>query len=184
MQFVWFAVIGLAVLVLAGPILGLVSVALSVALVLLPFVLIGFLAWAIFHAAVRGPHAALGQLREMEAKGHQVVRHYGGRVAPVLAWPFRAAAGVLGGVMLLVGWLSKTAWSSFWFLVEVALVAAAGVGVGAALGWVLARPPDVGAAVVSHALLGGALAAGVGLVLTFRERRAARAAAARPAFHG
>src|SRR5262245_11021380 len=164
------ALLGFGVVVLAGPLIGLLSVVLSFTAIVLAFAFVGFMVWALFQALFKGQRVALDGVREIGIKGKDVVQQYGGKVVPILTWPFRAVGSTLGGLLLVAAWLFKSAWVSFWFVAEVALVAAVGVLVGAAVGWTVGKPPDGEAAIVSNAVLGGALAATVGLVLTLRER--------------
>jgi hypothetical protein len=92
----------------------------------------------------------------------------------VLTWPFTAARGLIGGLLLVCAFLLKSVWTSFWFVAEVATVAVVGVLVGGIVGWATANPADVEATMVSHAAIGGALATVVALFLSVRERWADR----------
>jgi hypothetical protein len=153
-----FALIGFGVVMLAGPILAVLSV-------VVPFALVGFLVWGLFALVFQGKRL---DWREVGAQ----VRQVGGAGLRLAAAPLRAFSGVLGGVLLVTWFLWRKFWGTVWFVVEIALLAVTGVGVGALVGFLnRAQHPNLEVAVVGNAIIGGALAAVAGIVMTVLEKR-------------
>jgi hypothetical protein len=169
-----FALLGFAVIVLAGPIVGILSALLSIAAVLAAFGIVGYAVWTIYQTALKGPEAAFAELRAVREEGRNLINRNGGSLKSLVTKPLHAVWGLVGGLVLICAFLLKSAWTSFWFVTEVAIVAVVGVMVGGAFGWGMAHPPDIQASAVSHAALGGVLAAIVGVILSLRERLANR----------
>jgi hypothetical protein len=88
--------------------------------------------------------------------------------------PLKAIHSMIGGLLLVTVFVLRAAWTSFWFLTEVAIVAVVGVLVGGGLGYATAEPSTVEATTISYAVIGGVLAALTGAGLTLRERQVAR----------
>jgi hypothetical protein len=72
-----FALLGFAVVLLAGPIIGVLSVLLSVGAVVLLFAVVGFLVWGAFQAAVKGPEAAMNGLKDVGERGQAFLNDHG-----------------------------------------------------------------------------------------------------------
>ncbi len=169
-----FALIGLGVVILAGPVIAILSVLLSIGAVVLPFALVGFLVWALVHTAVKGPQGAIDRLQDVQNRGQDMLKNYGGNVKSMLTWPLQAFRGLFTGLLVIAAFVLRSAWTSIWFITEVGIVALVGVLVGGVVGWATAQPTDIEAATLSHAAIGGVLAAVAGVVLTLRERHASR----------
>jgi hypothetical protein len=159
-KLVLFSLIGFVVVMVSGPVLALLSV-------VIPFALVGFLVWGAFALVFQGKRL---DWREVGANVHRVAEA-GLRLVAV---PLRAVGGVLGGGLLVLAFLWRRFWGTVWFAVEIALLAATGVGVGALIGFInRAQQPSVEVSVVGNAIIGGALAAVAGVVMSVWEKRGA-----------
>src|SRR5262249_2786665 len=121
-KLVLFSLFGFVVVMVSGPVLALLSV-------VLPFALVGFLVWGLFALVFQGKQL---DWRQLGAN----VRGVGEAGLRLAALPVRAFAGVLGGGLLVLAFLWRRFWGTVWFAVEIALLAATGVGVGALVGFI------------------------------------------------
>ncbi len=169
-----FAILGFAVVILAGPIIGALSVLLSIGAVVLVFATVGFLGWALVQAMLNGPQAAVDRLQDAKLKGQAMLNTYGGNMKTAITWPVQAITTLAGSLLLITVFLVRSVWTSFWFVTEVGIVAAAGTLVGGIVGWWMAQPMQVEATTIAYAAIGGLLAAVTGVLLTWRERQATR----------
>jgi hypothetical protein len=152
-----FSLIGFGVIMLSGPILAILSV-------VIPFALVGFLVWGLFALVFHGK-----RLDWREAGAH--VRQIGGAGLRLAALPLRALSGILGGVLMVAWFVWRKFWGTVWFAVELALLAATGVGVGALVGFInRAQQPTVEVSVIGNAIIGGVLATAAGIVMTLLEK--------------
>jgi hypothetical protein len=171
------ALLGFGVVVLAGPILAVLSVVLSFALVIGSFALVGLLAWGAFQFALHGQQVAWQNIR---ALGQNLGRHaftLGQGLGRVLAFIPRSVGLILTGVLFVVVLVWRMAWTLVRVFAEVAFLALCGLGVGAfvgAAGWLPNQDPNMTVPVC--ALLGAAIAALVGAVLALLPRKTSLAA--------
>jgi hypothetical protein len=168
------ALLGVAVVVLSGPVLALLSVVLSVATVVLSFALVGFAAWSAFQFALHGKDAAWDNIRVM---GQNLGRHTL-TVGQALLRGLAFLPRLLGRVVVGIGWLAWMAlrfvWATVRFVLEVALLAIFGAAVGAVVGAVGMANPETGLTVPVSALAGAIIAALVGAVMALLTRRGGR----------
>lgn len=170
----FLALLGLGVVLLVGPVVAVVSVALSLVVVLLPFVLIGFMVWALFQAAVLGKPVSWEELRGQGGQVFTPLRNLGGILFQWLRYPWRGLAHLGAAITQSGGRVLRVLGSSARVAAEVSLITAGGVLVGALMGFLTASPTSgVEVAVPTNALIGGVLAAVVGIGMAVHERRAA-----------
>jgi hypothetical protein len=160
------ALLGFAVLVLAGPVIGIIGA-------LLPFVLVGFVAWCGFQLISSGPQATW-----------RALRHAGGVLAGAtiktaqfcnraVAFPARTTVRAMQGSKQLAvkAWRGMT--KSAKVGVEGSIVTLSGAAVGALVGlvasWQTHEPYDL--AIPPDALMGAVMAAGVWVAMTVAARR-------------
>jgi hypothetical protein len=148
------ALFGFLAVILAGPVIGLVSVVLSVLLLMLPFAFIGLLLWLPFQALIMGRRIDWGRF------GANVRAVAGG-----LAW---AGGGVLRLAGRALGWVGRTVWALVRFVFTVVLDVAAGALAGGVLGIIGGRMHGDADGRVPVAMLIGA---GVGLVVSLLRSR-------------
>lgn len=156
------ALLGIATVFLSGPILAVASVVLSVALVICLFALIGLLVWAPFYALYAGGDAAVHKVGQMGRALGLGLAHAGRASMRAVALPPRAA-----------WWLARQTGRLGRAAGEVGLVGLSGAGFGALIGLAMAMTQhlDPGTVVPTNALVGGAIAALVGLVFTLFKRK-------------
>jgi hypothetical protein len=166
---------GIAVVFLAGPIVAVASVAISLAGVFLGFALVGFLIWLPVRVAFGGSPVTHGELRSLAGALARDVARLGGSLLHVLALPVLLVGWCTRG-LLAAGWFSlKTAFWVTRFAVGLAFLTLLGAGLGAAWGVVVAvmEHHEPGPSVVMNTLAGAAIAAVVGIVLALPKRKAA-----------
>jgi hypothetical protein len=160
---------GFAALTLSGPILAILSVALSLGVVVLAFAALGFIIWLPFRILAVGHQVAMENMRDV---GHGLGRA-GRQMVRVASFPARMLGRLVAGVFHLAIATVVKAFSAARFLSEVAVVAAAGALVGALVGVTNGTPGhDLDVVIATNAIAGGVIGALVGGVMTFRERRA------------
>jgi hypothetical protein len=169
--FVFFArvgmlgLLGFAVVVLAGPLIGILAT-------ILPFVLIGFVAWCLIQLVHSGPRATWQMLRETgRVAGAATVKvaHGFGRV---FTYPAHTAVRAYHGSKQLAGkaWRGTTAGAKV--AVEGGVVTLSGAGIGLVVGLITsATKQDREFAVPTNIAIGAALAASVWVVMTLMARR-------------
>lgn len=166
------ALLGFGVVILAGPILAVLSVLLSFAMVTLSFALVGFLAWSALQLLLHGRQVAWDNIRGL---GQHLGRHLltlGQGLGRVLAFIPWLVGLILAGVFWLVRFVLRMAWATVRFGTEVAFLALCGVAVGAfvgAAGWLPNQDP--GLTVPMSAIAGGVIAAVVGAVLALLPKK-------------
>ena len=167
---VFLAVLGLGVVVLAGPVIALASVVLSVVLtvgsVLLVFAVIGFVFWAPVYYLYAGREVAGERIGALRKSLRGTIGHLAqiGKQAVVL--PARFVGRLFRGGMYTAKVMGQ-------FVGEVFLVGLTGTAIGAALGLTLAavnnqNPADV---IPINAAVGGGIAAVVGVALALMPKR-------------
>lgn len=173
-KIVFLTVMGFGVVLLSGPILAILSVMLSLGFVALGFAVVGFMVWIPFRMMVVGHEGALQEVHEL---GRGVGRGLGGAgrvTGRVLTFPARVLTAVVMGIFFVLGWMIRKTWLTTRVLLEIGLVAAAGVAGGIAVGVAGVGPAhDPELAIPMNAVLGGIIGALVGIVMMIRERRAA-----------
>ncbi len=168
----FLALIGFGVIVLSGPIIAVLSVVLSFALVLAGFAVIGLLVWVPFRMLTAGRRATVENLRELGRGVGRTALQAGGGVARVLAIPWRLGEQVFGGVVRLTWGTARLAWTTARVLTELSLVTVTGVLAGVAMGLWSGTPGDgFAAGLAFNAAVGGLIGGITGVVLMARERR-------------
>jgi uncharacterized membrane protein len=162
------ALLGFAVLVLAGPVIGIVGA-------ILPFVLVGFLAWCGFQLISSGPQATWRMLRQAGGVLGTATVKTAQFCNRAVAFPARTTVRAIQGTRQLAGkaWRGMTAGAKVG--IEGSIVTLSGAAVGAIVGLLtslqsheaydLAIPPD--------AMMGAVMAAGVWFAMTVLARRKA-----------
>jgi hypothetical protein len=167
------ALLGLVAVVLVGPVIALVSVALSLVLVVLPFAVIGFVVWTLVQIAVGGKHLAWHNLREQGRALQETVRQIVRLSAQVLHAPLRLvkAIGLRAGDV--AGGVWQLAKSGTRLVGEILVITATGFLVGGGVDLVFGpAKQDPGLPVPLNALLGGALGCLAGVAMIVLEKRA------------
>ena len=165
------ALLGLAVVVLGGPVLGLLITLLTFALLVLGFAFVGLLAWGLFLLLFRGRAGVGPQLRELGRLWAATFASLGVLSVRCLTLPVRVLRAVGSGTRRLAGALGRGAWATVRVVTEMVVVTATGAGVGALVGLFLRLEIDPHTAVGRHAVV-GALIAFVGWsVMTAWEKR-------------
>jgi hypothetical protein len=169
----FLALLGVGVVILAGPVIAVASVVLSVVVTLaalvLVFAVIGFLFWAPIYFFYAGREAAGERIGAMGHSLGRMIRQLAhvGRNAVVL--PVRFTGRLLRGGLYTAKVTSQ-------FIGEVALVGLSGAAIGAALGLTLSAMSDQNPAeaIPLNALVGGGIASVVGVALALLPRRSDR----------
>lgn len=167
-KLVLFTFLGVAVVVLAGPLLAVLSVLLSVMLGILWFAAIGFLVWFPFRMLTAGREEALQGARHLGRQCREALRGLGRaglRVLRFFPWSLERVRTGTTHALRLSG---RAAWGTARVGGEVAVVAGCGALVGAAYGAL------AGMVVPLTALAGAVIAGAVGAAMTAHERWAPR----------
>jgi len=157
--------LGFAVVILAGPVIGILAA-------ILPFVLIGFVAWCLIQLLHSGPRATWETLRQagrFTGAATVKVAHGFGRV---FTFPAQTAVRAYHGSRQLAGkaWRGTTAGVKM--AVEGGVVTLSGAGIGLVVGLVTsATKQDREMAVPMNIAVGAALAAGAWVVMSVIARR-------------
>ena len=168
----FLALLGLGVVFLAGPVIAVASVILSVVLtigaLLLVFAAIGFLVWVPAYYFYAGREAAGERIGAMRRSLGATLRGLIQVGARAVILPARFVARLFRGGLYTAKVMGQ-------FVGEVALVGLTGAAIGAAVGLTISamnnqNPVDV---VPINAAVGGGLASVVGVVLAFFPRRSA-----------
>lgn len=169
------ALVGFLAIVFSGPLFALLSVALSLALVVGVFALIGFGIWALIRVLYQGQQLAREDLVALaKSVGHAAQRGVQ-KAGAVLQRPVRFAGQVAGGLLKLSSYVVGTLWSVAGGLVQVVGVTATGVAIGAVVGVITGLPSnELNVTVPMNAVVGGILATLVGASLVIMEKRARR----------
>jgi hypothetical protein len=158
--------LGFAVIVLAGPVIGIVGA-------LLPFVLVGFLAWCLFQLVSSGPQATWRTLRQAGGVVGTATVKTAQFCNRAVAFPARTTVRVLQGTKQLAGkaWRGLTASAKIG--VEGGIVTLSGAAVGALVGLITSWQSHEGydVAIPPDAMLGGLMAAGVWVAMTVIARK-------------
>jgi hypothetical protein len=167
----FLAMLGIGVVFLAGPVIAVASIVLSLVLtvgvIVIAFALVGFLVWAPFYVLYAGREAASEKIGNMgRAIGITLRRlvHIGGRAVTVpahfMASLFRSGLRMTVATARFVG--------------EVGMLGLVGAAIGAALGLALSGSgnQDPAQAVPLNALVGGGIASVAGVVMALLSRRA------------
>ena len=167
---VFLAVLGLAVVVLAGPVIALGSVVLSVVLtlgsLLLVFAVIGFVVWAPVYFLYAGREEAGERIGAMRRSVGGAIQHLVRIGTQAVVLPVRFVGRLFRGGLYTAKVMGQ-------FVGEVVLVGLTGTAIGAALGLTLAavnnqNPGDV---IPINAAVGGGIASVVGVALALMPKR-------------
>lgn len=169
---IFLAVLGFAVMVVSGPILAILSLFLSFAMVVLSFAFVGFLVWLPCHILLVGREAAFANLRVIAQTYGQAIGRLGQTIGRVLTFLPRSSLAIGNGLLALLGFVWRVFRGGVRFLGETAVIAFSGVLVGVVFGVLNARDHNPEAVIAMWAGLGGAMAALVGVTMTLLERRA------------
>lgn len=171
---VFLALLGLAAVVLVGPVIAVLSVAFSLVLVVAPFALIGFVVWLMIQVAVGRHRLAWNNVRQVGQTVADTVRHFSHRAAQVLQAPGRLARAIAGRAAYLAGGLWRLARTGTRVVGEVLLITVVGLLVGGGVDLLFGPPRhDPGLLIPWNAILGGALGCLTGIAMTVLERRRA-----------
>jgi hypothetical protein len=165
------ALIGFGVVVLTGPVIALLSVGLSLAVAVLPFVFVGFCVWTLYRIVMgdRPPWHHWGELASWFGRG---LRQFFHMVFQVLALPLHLVLRLGAGIAHVAGAVLGKTWSFVKVMGEIGVITATGVLVGSLVGVYLgSQHHDMDIAVPTNALVGGALAFLAATVMTVLERR-------------
>jgi hypothetical protein len=163
------ALIGFGAVVMSGPILALLSVALSFALVLLPFVAVGLLVWLPFRFLWRGKEAALQDVQDIRQNVGTAAGGVGRAIGRTITFLPRMAGRLVGFVFSLAWGILRLALSTTRVVIEMAMVTVTGALIGVVAGILTGQ--DLAVAIPTNAVAGGLIGAGAGLVMLIRERR-------------
>lgn len=170
-KLIFLAALGFAVVLVSGPVLAILSVFLSLALVILSFAFVGFLVWLPFHFLFAGKEAALENLRGMAHTFGDALLRLGKMAGQVLRFVPRAG-GKIGDIALgVLGFVLRTVFGTIGFVGETAIVALCGAIVGAAFGLFNGNiHHNLEVAVPMSAALGAAIATVVSTTMTVWEK--------------
>jgi hypothetical protein len=168
-KFGLLALVGFGVVVLSGPILALLSVALSFALVLLPFVAVGLLVWLPFRFLWRGKEAAIQDVHEIHQNVGAAAGGVGRAIGRTITFLPRMAGRLVAFVFSLAWGILRLALSTTRVLIEMSMVTVTGALIGVVAGILTGQ--DLAVAIPTNAVAGGLIGAGAGLVMLIRERR-------------
>jgi hypothetical protein len=159
------ALLGFAVVILAGPVIGILGA-------ILPFVLVGFIAWCLIQLVNSGPRAAWKTLQETgRIIGSATVQVARG-CQRAFSFPAQTAVRVFHGSRELAGkaWSGTT--TGVKMAVEGGVVTLTGAGIGAVVALVTsATKQDRELAMPMDIAVGSALAAGVWVAMTVLAKR-------------
>jgi hypothetical protein len=165
------ALMGFGVVVLSGPILALLSVALSFALVLLPFVAVGLLVWLPFRFLWRGKEAAIQDVHEIHQNVGAAAGGVGRAIGRTITFLPRMAGRLVALVFSLAWGILRLALSTTRVVIEMTMVTVTGALIGVVAGVLTGQ--DLAVAIPTNAVAGALIGAGAGLVMLIRERRTA-----------
>jgi hypothetical protein len=166
------ALLGFGVVILSGPILAILSIAISFGAVVLGFALVGFLVWSFFQFLIYGRQAAWDNMQAFGANAAQAAGSIGRTTGRVLAFPIRILAVVVGGILLAAGFLLKQVWHLLGFLSRTAVLCVLGVFLGLIVGLIAGvANHNMDVAIPTNALIGGGVAVMVSVLLTIFEKR-------------
>jgi hypothetical protein len=163
------AVIGFGVVMLSGPVLALLSVALSFALVLLPFVAVGLLVWLPFRYLWHGRQAAIQDVHEIRQNVGTATGGIWRAIGRTITFLPRMAGRLVAFVFSLAWGILRLVLSTTRVLIEMSMVTLTGALIGVAAG--ILSGHDLAVAIPTNAVAGGLIGAGAGLVMLIRERR-------------
>ncbi len=171
---VLLALLGLAAVVLIGPVIAVLSVAFSLVLIVAPFALIGFIVWLMIQVAVGRHRLAWDSVRHVGRAVAETVQHLSHRAVQVLQAPGRLARAIGSRATLLAGGLWRLARVSTRVAGEVLLITVVGLLVGGGVDLLFGPPRhDPGLLIPWNAILGGALGCLAGIAMAVLERRRA-----------
>lgn len=161
------ALLGVAAIVLSGPILAATSVFLAVAGVVLAFAGIGFMIYTPIHWFLHGREAALQRIKSGTRYLAQGALKVAYGAMHIVAFVPRLLEGLLRGLGAVVSFLWRSVWRTLRLTTELAVLAVVGGAIGAVYMTTMAGPA------VEHALpapmpvaVGAGLAMLTGLVMT------------------
>ena len=163
------AMIGFGVVMLSGPILALLSVALSFALVLLPFVAVGLLVWLPFRYLWRGREVTIQDVHEIRQNVGTATGGIWRAFGRTITFLPRMAGRLVAFVFSLAWGILRLVLSTTRVLIEMSMVTLTGAFIGVAAG--ILSGQDLAVAIPTNAVAGGLIGAGAGLVMLIRERR-------------
>ena len=166
------ALIGFGVVTLFGPFVALMSVLLSFALVLLPFVAVGLLVWLPFRYVTRGKQATLQEVHEVRQNLGQAAGGAWRAIGRAITFVPRMAGRLVAWIFFLAWGLLKLLLSTTRVVLEMALVTLTGAFIGVVAGVLTGH--DLGVAIPTNAIAGGLIGATAGVVMLIRERRTVR----------
>ena len=168
------ALLGLAAVLLVGPVIAILSVAFSLVLVVAPFAFIGFIVWLMIQVAVGRYRLAWDSVRQVGRNVADTVQHAGHRAAQILQAPSRLAREIGLRAANLAGGLWRLARTGTRVVGEVLLITVVGLLVGGGVDLLFGPSRhDPGLLIPWNALLGGALGCLAGIAMAVLERRRA-----------
>lgn len=171
----FLTVLGFCVVILAGPVLALLSVLLSFLLVGFAFAFVGFLVWAVVQVVVGGKQAAWRNIQDLGQAFRNTLSQFGRFALQTLRFP----AGVGRAVSTGASRLGRMLWAISRTIIraagEVGVMTATGLLVGGGAELIFGpKKPDHGLPVPLNILLGAALGCLVGLVMFVIEAKTRR----------
>jgi hypothetical protein len=171
----FFALLGVAVVFLAGPVIAAVSVLFSMAMVVVSFALVGFVVWFPIQLVTRGPEAACATVRDAAQSIGKFLGRTGKAAIQALTLPAHFIGQIVSGAVRLGRRLGHFGLSAAKTLIEIGLITGTGVLVGAAVGtFISAQSHDVETTIAANALLGGGIGLLAGGAMAVLEKRKAR----------
>jgi hypothetical protein len=170
---VLFTILGFLALTLFGPVIALVSVLLSLAATLLPFVFVGFLVWTLIQLALHGREQTQRNVQQLGQGLAEAFPRLGNKLLAVVRFPYRVASRLGSGIAFAARTAARKAVALMSLLAPFAGMALTGWVVGAVVGAAVATGPDPSSAVLVNGVLGVVLATGVAVALAVAERRRA-----------
>ena len=171
---VLLALLGLAAVILVGPVIAILSVAFSLVLVVAPFAFIGFIVWIMIQVAAGRQRLAWDNVRQVGRTVVDTVQHISHRAAQVLQAPGRLGREIGIRTAQLAAGLWRLARTGTRVIGEVLLITVVGLLVGGGVDLLFGPPRhDPGLLIPWNALLGGALGCLAGIAMAVLERRRA-----------
>lgn len=171
-KLVLFASLGFATVLLFGPVVAVLSVVLSFAMVLFSFALVGFLVWSLFQLVLHGRQRAWEHISALGREVQRLVPAVGARVMRVARFPLRVMAGTATGIRRGAGFVWRKTWWATRLAGSVGSVAVTGILVGVLVGAAAgAHNHDMATTIPMNALFGGLMGLGVWVAMTVMEKK-------------